>query len=136
MGILIDSSILVAIERAGNDFGLLRERLGEDEFSISVITVSEMLAGVAQSTPTFRPRRQAFVEGIIGALTPLPVTTEVARIRAELQAQLRAAGTPIGVHDLWIAATAIANDLSVATGNAHESRRVPGLTVIDALGDA
>jgi predicted nucleic acid-binding protein len=36
----------------------------------------------------------------------------------------------IGAHDLWIAATALAHGLAVATGNAAEFRRVPGLRVI------
>jgi len=108
-------------------------RLGSEPRSISVITASELLFGLARASDSTRARRQAFVEGVIAELDPLPVTTAVARVHADLAARLRAAGTPIGLHDLWIAATAIVNDLTVATGNVDELRRVPGFTVIDAL---
>jgi tRNA(fMet)-specific endonuclease VapC len=37
----------------------------------------------------------------------LPVTTDVARRYGELFAELRAAGTPIPINDVWIAATTI-----------------------------
>lgn len=37
----------------------------------------------------------------------LPVTTDVARRYGELFAELRTAGTPIPINDIWIAATAI-----------------------------
>jgi tRNA(fMet)-specific endonuclease VapC len=37
----------------------------------------------------------------------LPVTTDVARRYGELFAELRAAGTPVPINDVWIAATTI-----------------------------
>jgi tRNA(fMet)-specific endonuclease VapC len=43
---------------------------------------------------------------------------------------------PIGERDLLIAAIALANDLTVVTGNIRESRRVPGLRVEDWAGAA
>jgi tRNA(fMet)-specific endonuclease VapC len=39
-------------------------------------------------------------------------------------------GQVIGAHDLWIAATALAHGLGIATGNTEEFERVPGLRVI------
>ena len=36
----------------------------------------------------------------------------------------------IGAHDLWIAATALAHGLGVATGNVADLERVPGLRVV------
>jgi tRNA(fMet)-specific endonuclease VapC len=42
---------------------------------------------------------------------------------------LRRAGTPIGPNDLWIAAQALAEDLTLVTGNEREFARVPGLRV-------
>ena len=56
-----------------------------------------------------------------------------ARARAELWAGLAAAGTPVGAHDLGIAATAISRGLSLATANRREFARVPGLVVEDWL---
>lgn len=45
--------------------------------------------------------------------------------------QLAKRGELIGTNDLWIAATALAHRLPLATGNTREFRRVCGLTVIE-----
>lgn len=50
-----------------------------------------------------------------------------ARLHAELGAGLAEAGTPIGTHDLWIAASAVSRGLRLVTLNAREFERVPGL---------
>ena len=46
---------------------------------------------------------------------------------AVLRAELEAAGTVIGTHDLWIAAQALAEDAVLVTDNTREFERVPGL---------
>ena len=50
-------------------------------------------------------------------------------IRAAAGAYLEAQGTPIGHPDTQIAAIALANDLTVVTGNVRHFQRVPGLAV-------
>ena len=39
-------------------------------------------------------------------------------------------GQVLGAHEPWIAATALAHGLGIATGNAEEFERIPGLRVI------
>ena len=51
-------------------------------------------------------------------------------MHAEVWADLAGHGAAIGAHDLWIAAAAITHELSVATLNAADFGRVPGLRVI------
>jgi len=75
-------------------------------------------------------QRQAYVEHVLAELEALPVTLELARIHAELWAQLEARGEVIGAHELWIAATALGHGLRIATANAEEFERVPGLDVL------
>ncbi len=128
MAFLIDTSVLVDAERGGTAL----ERVPADgEHSISVITTSELLHGVhrANDIPR-RMQREVFVENVLSELEALPVTSEVARIHAKIWAELEAAGEMIGAHDLWIAATALAHGLQVATTNAREFERVPGLSVL------
>ena len=50
-------------------------------------------------------------------------------MHADVWADLSERREPIGAHDLWIAATALAHDLGVATRNASHFGRVPGLSV-------
>ena len=48
----------------------------------------------------------------------------------EILRSLAASGTLIGTNDLWIAASGLAHDEVVATGNIDEFRRVNGLEVV------
>jgi tRNA(fMet)-specific endonuclease VapC len=128
MAVLIDTSILIDAERRGER---LESALGEEERAISVITASELLHGVHRAGDEgIRVRRQVFVEHVLASLDPLPVTTKVARSHARLWAHLEQTGTLIAAHDLWIAATALAHGMSLATSNPRHFERVPGLSVV------
>jgi tRNA(fMet)-specific endonuclease VapC len=64
----------------------------------------------------------------------IPITETVARVHAEIWADLAARGQPIEAHDLWIAASGLAHDLGVATRNASHFERIPGLRVVRVAG--
>lgn len=128
MAVLIDTSVLVDAERRGRS---LAEALGEQDRAISVITASELLHGVHRAhSAAVRARRAAFVEHLLSAIEPLPITTAVARTHAEIWAELENNGDLIGSHDLWIAATALSQGMDVATANVRDFERVPGLSVV------
>ncbi len=131
MGLIVDTNVLIAFERRGEPVDVSAWEPTEDVF-VSVITVSELLTGVHRAdTETRRARRSAFVEAIISGITALDFTTEIARIHARLWADLAARGLPIGAHDLIIAATAVAYDLSLLTENSDEFSRIHGLNVVN-----
>jgi predicted nucleic acid-binding protein len=131
VAVLIDTDLLIDLEK-GDD--AVERLLGEDERAISVITVSELLHGVLRVEGATRARRQAFVEHLLAGLQAIPITEPVARIHAEIWSGLSHRGEPIGAHDLWIGATAIAHGLAVATRNSTHFDRIPGLRVIAAPG--
>ena len=95
-----------------------------------MITVSELLHGVDRARGARRARRRAFVEHLLARLEAVPINEPVARVHAEIWAQLAGRGATIGSHDLWIAATALAHGFGVATQNDREFGRVPGLRVL------
>lgn len=131
MAVLIDTDMLVDLERgvANPD---VEDALADEERAISVITVSELLLGVHRARGAQRTRRRAFVEHLLGGMRAIEITEQTARVHADIWAQLAAKGQLIGAHDLWIAATALAHGMGIATGNADEFARVPGLRVITA----
>lgn len=129
MAILIDTDMLLDTER-GVANPAVEHALGTESRAISVITVSELLHGVHRATGARRARRTAFVEHLLAEMRAIDITEKVARVHAEIWAALAAAGQLIGAHDLWIAATALAHGMPLATGNAREFTRVPGLWVI------
>lgn len=129
MALLLDSDMLIELERAAEAAALDR-LLGDDDRTISVITVSELLHGVLRASGPTRTRRRAFVEHLLAGLEAIPITEPVARIHAEIWADLAQRGEVIGAHDLWIAATAIAHGLTLATGNTREFERIQGLRLL------
>ncbi len=132
MGVLIDASVLIGWERAGVELDARVRGREEDALFLSVITVSELLHGVHRAADrSRRARRSAFVEGVLDAFPLLPIDVPTARLHAELWAELVSTGEMIGAHDLWLAAAAVAHDLSLATLNEREFGLVPGLEVED-----
>jgi len=128
MAVLIDTTVLVNAERRGH---ALDDVVGDQERGISAITASELLHGVHRAEEgAVRARRSAFVEHVISAMEPLPITTAIARAHAAVWAELEKEGNLIGAHDLWIAATALSHGMVVATANTRDFGRVPGLTVV------
>ncbi len=121
---LADTSLFIAIEQER----LLSPHLPE-RVAVSVVTVGELRLGVlaAQDGPT-RARRLETLSAVT-ALDPLPVDEQVAHSWAALRIALRAAGKRMPINDSWIAATAIAHDLAVASQDGDYDD-IPGLRVI------
>lgn len=131
MAVLLDSSVLIALERDSAGVHRLVERSGGETAAISAVTASELLHGVNRAeSAQRRARREGFVETVLSALVVYPFDLAVARVHARIWADLAAAGRRIGAHDLIIAATALAHDLPLATRNSDEFRRVEGLELI------
>jgi tRNA(fMet)-specific endonuclease VapC len=129
VAVLIDTDLLVDLER-GVANAEVDNAIGDEDRAISVVTVSELLHGVHRASGAQRARRSAFVEHLLAGLRAIEITEPIARVHSEIWAQLAARGEIIGAHDLWIAATALAHGMGVATGNDTEFARVPGLRVI------
>lgn len=128
-GVLIDTSVLIDAER---DRRVLEQLPQNARHAISVITVSELLHGVHRAAPDrVRIRRQVVVEALLGAIEQLPITSRIARLHAQIWAELQAKGEIIGAHDLWIAATALSHGLTLATANVGDFKRVSALELLD-----
>lgn len=127
MGTLVDTSVLIHIERAR----LVNLPQLEADVGIAAVSFSELLHGVHRADPGNRPRREAFVEAVARAFPIVPFDESVARVHARLWAEIESTGKPIGPHDLQIAATAITLGWSVLTRNPREFARVPGLDVVE-----
>lgn len=121
---LADTSLFIAVEQ---DRLLLTRPPGR--VAVSVVTVGELRLGVlaAQDGPTRARRLETLFAA--AALDPLPVDEGVAHAWATLRLALRDAGKRMPINDSWIAATAIANDLAVASQDGDYDD-MPGLRVI------
>ena len=128
MGVILDSSEIIALERNRGAAESLVAGREDEPFGISVVTVAELLHGVERAdTETRKIRRQAFVEKVIEMIPVFPFDSGVARIYARIWASLMQRGFTVGAHDLIIAATAISLDYTVITANRRDFERIEGL---------
>lgn len=131
MGVVVDTSILIAAERKDADAGSMFASFGAESITMAAITASELLHGCYRaSDAAIRARRSAYVDAVLDLIPVARFGLPEARRHAQLWAELVQAGTPIGPHDMLIAATAIARGDAVATLNRSEFERVPGLHVV------
>ena len=70
------------------------------------------------------------VEALLTHITLVDYDLEIARVHSRLGADLAAKGTPVGAHDLIIAATALSLDYRVATRDKRSFPKIPGLDVV------
>ena len=94
--------------------------------TISVMNYFEVLRGLyhlGAKRKTERFQELAFSSEV------LPVDAEVAEIAARLYADLRRRGQPLPDADILIAATALANDCVLVTGNEKHFQRISDLEV-------
>ena len=130
MGVVLDTSIIVAAERSAGDFARFLESLGDEPVAIAAITASELLHGCLRARDAaVRARRGAFVDGLLDTIPVLPFGLPEARRHADVWAELAKRGTMIGPHELLVGATALAHGHALVTLNRREFRRVPGLVV-------
>jgi len=129
VGVIVDTSVLVAAERTGADLELAE---GE-EVGLSTVVLMEYWKGVERANSSTRRRRRIeFFERVSATFRVLPVTAETAVTAAGIWSDLVRAGTMIGAVDLLIAAAAIERDWTLATHDRRHFGRVPGLRIIQA----
>ncbi len=124
---LLDTSILSHLVRTPQ--GPIADRIaevGEANVVTSVIVACALRYGAAKRASR-RLTRQ--VEAVLGALAIRPLESDVQAVYAAIRVSLEKKGTPIGAHDLLIAAHARALDAVCVTDNVAEFKRVPALAV-------
>ncbi len=102
------------------------QALEPGEAGIPAIVEYELRYGFARMPVQTRQRQDGLL-AVLRALRSLPFDSACAEHAAAIRAELEAAGTPIGPHDVLIAATALRNGGELVTRNVREFARVPGL---------
>jgi predicted nucleic acid-binding protein len=104
MGLILDSSVLIAAERKGETVG---------------------------QTPQVRTRREAFIQELLADVPVYPFTQPIALLAGRVDAEQQSQGVKIPFQDLLIGATALHLEYAVVTGNPRHFRMIPGLVVKD-----
>jgi tRNA(fMet)-specific endonuclease VapC len=124
---ILDTTVLVDLqrelrrERPGPAVALLAESKDAAAY-ISFVTVMEFAEG-------FGDEERGSCERFLSAFQVLWPDADTAWQAARVSRALREEGTPIGDHDLWIAALALQHDRVVVSRNDRHFRRVAGLSL-------
>ena len=135
MGLILDSSIVIAAERRGHTVPQIIEQIqnafGEVEIGFSVITIAELIHGAyrAKAGPD-KQRRLAFVDRLCSDVPVHPVTVEVARMVRRIEGEQGAKGISIPFEDLVIGVTVLRLGFDVASLNLRHFQLIPSLKVV------
>jgi predicted nucleic acid-binding protein len=135
MGLILDSSVLIAAERQGknarNVLTNIAAGIGETEVGISAVTLIELAHGAARAdTPERRTKREQFVEELLTAVPVYAVNVPIALRAGQLDGHNQARGVRVPLPDLLIGVTALELGYSVGTANLRHFQQVPGLSVV------
>jgi tRNA(fMet)-specific endonuclease VapC len=135
MGVILDSSVLIAGERRGESVRQILKRVqavhGEVDSALSVVTIVELTHGIYRAkNDADRERRRAFSEELRRDMVVHPVTVEIAELAGRIEGEQAARGVNVAFEDLLIGATALHIGYDVVTLNVRHFQMIPGLTVV------
>ena len=97
------------------------------DLGVPAIVEYELRYGLLRLPQDAAVPRLAALAQLLQPMQLLPFDSECAAQGARIRIALEAAGTPIGPHDMLIAATALRHQAVLVTRNIREFSRVPGL---------
>jgi tRNA(fMet)-specific endonuclease VapC len=135
MGVILDSSVLIAGERRGESVRQILKRVqaahGEADSALSVVTIVELTHGIYRAkSDADREGRRAFSEELRRDMVVHPVTVEIAELAGRIEGEQATRGVSIAFEDLLIGTTALHLGYAVVTINVRHFQVIPGLTVV------
>ena len=103
------------------------DRLKPGQVVMSVVTYGELYYGATKSSE--RARALKHLEQLVQDIPVESLGSLAGRAYGEIRGTLEKEGRLIGNNDLWIGAHALALDVTLATNNEREFRRIAGLSV-------
>lgn len=121
--LLLDTNVVIAF--LGRDQAAVACVAAAREVYLPAAVLGELYFGAYGSELV--GRNLGSIERLTERAVVLAADAETARIYGAIKANLRQQGRPIPENDIWIAATAVQHDLTLATRDAH-FEQVDGLT--------
>jgi len=136
MGLILDSSIIIAAERRGDTpvqlIELITRRTADQEVVMAAIGLTEIVHAIYRAgVPEIRSRRERFIQELLTDLEVIPYTRSTAMIAGRIDGEQRSRGNTIPSIDLLIGATALELGYSILTTNFRDFQKIPGLKVLN-----
>jgi tRNA(fMet)-specific endonuclease VapC len=132
VGLVVDTSALIDIERSGGDVKSRLGELGDERAVVPAIVYAELQVGVRLADTRRRAEaRRARIDALVARLPIVDFDRAIAERWADLFAHMTRAGTMLPSNDLAVASTAMHLDFAVLLGSRGESHfeKVPGLRI-------
>lgn len=132
MGLVIDTSAVVALERSTTPWEQALSSIGDEPVILPAIVYAELMVGVhLADTPSRAAIRRAKIDALLARVSIVEFGPEIAKRWAVLFAMLSREGRHIPSNDLAVAVTAVHLGFGVLVGPLDEAhfRRLPGLRV-------
>ncbi|MEI9979062.1 MAG: PIN domain-containing protein [Edaphobacter sp.] len=135
MGLILDSSVVIAAERRGATVAQLLGQIvavaGDQRAVLSAVGLTELVHATWRSkTPEVRRQRERFIEDLLADMDVVSYTKDTAMLAGRIDGEQRSQGVTIPSVDLLIGATALEHGYAMATVNIRHFRLIPGLQVI------
>src|SRR6185437_661865 len=135
LGIVLDSSILIAAERRNlrpeQVIETVQKTVGEVPIVLCSLTVAEIGHGIYRAdAPETRSRRRKFLDELKATVPIYPMTEATAEIIARIDGEQAAKGINLPLGDLIIGACALELGYAIGTSNVRDFSRIPGLDII------
>ena len=132
MGVIVDTSIWVDVERQRLTHTALADLLGDEPVYLAPPVIAELEYGVNRAQTAGQRNKRAAALAKIRMKPCLIMDRETGDLFGKLAAELDRKGRPSKhrVNDLWLAALAIQHGFRLLTNNPDDFRDVPGLDLI------
>lgn len=125
---ILDTDLLIELSRGRSTIQERIVGIGMSNCSVSEVSLAELYVGFYKNQSV--NRYQFLLTFLEESLLVVPISSAIktyARIRSQLELQ----GNRLDNMDLFIAATALANDYTLVTHNTRHFSRIPGLKLED-----
>jgi len=135
MGLILDSSVVVAAERRGENVTQMLKQIvaatGDQKAVLSSIGLTELVHGIYRAqSPAALTRRDSFIRELLSVVEVYPYTKETAMLAGKIDGEQQSRGVTVPFSDLLIGATALEVGYSLLTVNVRHFRLIPNLTVV------
>jgi tRNA(fMet)-specific endonuclease VapC len=132
---LLDTNVCIDVLRGRDEVVAHFRKHAPADLLVSAVTVFELVQGAGRAPIAHRASEDRKISTFLSAIPSVEFDRSCARIAGDINAALLNSGTPVGILDVFIAATALVMDLPLVTSNTRDFFKIEGLELIDWLED-
>lgn len=131
MKFLLDTNVCIDVLRGRIDVIDRFRQHSPNDLHISAVTAFELIQGAGRAPQAHRAIERQKVNTFLATMKTVPFDRECGILAGEINAGLLNAGTPVGILDVFIAATALRMEVPLITNNLRDFSKIIDLEVID-----